>query len=334
VYNNNKYPKNKKPAERQDKRPPQTNDADNYISRDERYAAKRTNTRQPKTGDVKFGATRATTKQPVKRINQSKADTSWEPVADWYQGHVKGDSYHSRVVLPKLQKQIRNLFPQALHTVRVLDIACGQGILLDYLIKQQRVDYTGVDASPALIAAAKEAHPKATNAEFIVADATKLPSSIPVNSFELAYCVLGLQNIANLTTTIQQISTRLVSGGYLVIVLTHPSFRIPKHADWDYDRERRTMYRMVWAYKSELKLPIQERPFKSQFEQFESAVTWSFHRPLETYVKALAGAGLAVVDLEEWTSDKQTQADNPWARAENKARAEIPLFMCITAKKL
>jgi hypothetical protein len=60
--------------------------------------------------------------------------------------------------------------------------------------------------------------------------------------------------------------------------------------------------------------------------------TWSFHRPLQTYVKALATAGMAVDDLEEWTSHKRSDF-GPRAAAEDAARLEIPLFLALRAIK-
>jgi DNA-binding LacI/PurR family transcriptional regulator len=62
-------------------------------------------------------------------------------------------------------------------------------------------------------------------------------------------------------------------------------------------------------------------------------VTTTFHRPLQAYFKALAAAGLPVTDLEEWISHKKSDS-GPRASAENIARNEIPMFLCIVATKL
>ena len=55
--------------------------------------------------------------------------------------------------------------------------------------------------------------------------------------------------------------------------------------------------------------------------------------PLQVYFKALKRAGFAVTGLEEWISNKKSEA-GPRAKAEDKARKEIPLFMMIEATKL
>ena len=60
--------------------------------------------------------------------------------------------------------------------------------------------------------------------------------------------------------------------------------------------------------------------------------TVSFHRPLQSYFKALNKAGLAVTRLEEWISHKKSQK-GPRAAEEDRTRKEIPMFLCIEARK-
>ena len=63
------------------------------------------------------------------------------------------------------------------------------------------------------------------------------------------------------------------------------------------------------------------------------ATTISFHRPLQSYFKALNSAGLAVTRIEEWISHRQSQEGSRSAE-EDRTRKEIPLFMCIEARKI
>jgi hypothetical protein len=62
----------------------------------------------------------------------------------------------------------------------------------------------------------------------------------------------------------------------------------------------------------------------------EPVTTLTYHRPLQTYVRALAEAGLLIDALEEWPSLRQSQP-GPRAQAENRARREIPMFLTIRA---
>jgi hypothetical protein len=61
--------------------------------------------------------------------------------------------------------------------------------------------------------------------------------------------------------------------------------------------------------------------------------TWTFHKPIEAYVKALRNAGLLVDVLEEWPSHK-VSTSGPRAAAENTARKEIPMFLAIRGVKV
>jgi hypothetical protein len=61
--------------------------------------------------------------------------------------------------------------------------------------------------------------------------------------------------------------------------------------------------------------------------------TTTYHRPLQTYVRALAQAGFAIDALEEWASARQSQP-GPRAQEEDRARREIPMFLAVRAIRL
>ncbi|MGE5609117.1 MAG: SAM-dependent methyltransferase, partial [Bacillota bacterium] len=137
-----------------------------------------------------------------------------------------------------------------------------------------------------------------------------------------------IQNIDKLPPVFQGISRALSPRGRLVLVMMHPCFRGPKYTSWGWDEEQQTQYRRVDRYLLPRKEPIVAHPGKKTGEY-----TWTFHRPLQTYVKALRGAGLLVEALEEWPSHK-TSTSGPRAPAENVAREEIPMFLAIRAIKI
>jgi len=87
-------------------------------------------------------------------------------------------------------------------------------------------------------------------------------------------------------------------------------------------------YRRVDRYLAPRKSPIATHPGKDPHQY-----TWSFHKPIEAYVKALRKAGLLIDAIEEWTSHK-TSTSGPRAAAENLARKEIPMFMAIRARRV
>ena len=119
--------------------------------------------------------------------------------------------------------------------------------------------------------------------------------------------------------------------GRLVLVLNHPTFRVPGVSAWDFDAKKSVQYRRIDGYMSEISQAVdmtqgEKAPAKKKF-------TWSFHHPLQVYFKAFYKSGLAVTRIEEWISHKTSDKGSRKA-AEDKARKEIPLFMCLELKKL
>lgn len=252
---------------------------------------------------------------------QSKSkNTSWSPVAKWYSGLV-GDSghyFHEHVILPSLKSLIDPKGGES-----VLDVGCGQGIYGRTIA--HNVEYTGVDISKELILEAKKLTKNAKQV-YYVADATKgLP--VPAGSFDHAISILALQNMKESAGAIKNIGDSLKSNGDFVMVINHPSFRIPRQSSWGTDEAQKLEYRRVNRYLSPLEIPINAHPGLS-----DSPMTWTYHNPLEYYVKAIKAAGMVITDIEEWTSDKKSVGKS--AKGENRARAEFPLFMTIKAVKI
>jgi ubiquinone/menaquinone biosynthesis C-methylase UbiE len=253
-------------------------------------------------------------------FKQNPKSTSWSPVAKWYTGIV-GDSghyFHEHVILPSLKLLLDPVGGES-----VLDVGCGQGVYARTL--PHNVDYTGIDASKELILEAKKLTKNAKQV-YYVADATKgLP--VPAESFDHAVCILAIQNMQDGAAALSNIGASLKKGGDLVIVMNHPSFRIPRQSSWGKDEAQKLEYRRVNRYLSPLEIPINAHPGLA-----DSPMTWTYHAPLEYYVKAIKKAGMMITDLEEWTSDKKSVGKA--AKGENRARAEFPLFLAIRAVKI
>ncbi len=249
-------------------------------------------------------------------------DTPWDRAASWYDSLVgeKGSEYHQQVVIPGT---LRLLALQK--GERVLDLGCGQGVLCRALYKEG-AQVTGVDLSRRLVQVARQRSPK--EIRYLVADARKL-DMLDSESFDAITCVLAAQNMNPLEPVFQECARLLRPGGRLVLVVTHPAFRIPRQSHWGWDEDRKLLYRAVDLYLSPLKIPIDVRPFKAPGR----ALTWTYHRPLQDYVNTLAAAGLWTNALEEWPSHKVSQP-GPMAEAENRARSEFPMFLALRAVKI
>ncbi|MES3005998.1 MAG: class I SAM-dependent methyltransferase [Patescibacteria group bacterium] len=242
--------------------------------------------------------------------------TSWGNVASWYDDYLSNpDSYQEKVVLPNLMRIISPRKGE-----RILDLACGQGFFSGKFA-DVGAKVTGVDISSELVTKARA---RLRDIDFSVAPAHKLPFANTM--FDTVICVLAIQNIAEIDQTFAECKRVLKPGGRFVMVLNHPAFRVPQSSDWSYDEKTKTQGRLVTKYLSESKNKIDMHPGADK-----KTFTISFHRPLQVFVKLLSKNNFAVTRLEEWISHKVSKP-GPRANAEDKARKEIPLFMCIETK--
>jgi SAM-dependent methyltransferase len=251
-----------------------------------------------------------------------KASTSWEPVGSWYQSIVgeEGHYYHQTVIIPKLLALME--FSET-KSPALLDLACGSGVLARVIPPD--VPYLGIDISPTLIKAAKEQDQNRFH-EYVVADLTK-PLKLR-KDFSHAFIILALQNIGSPSLALKNSYTHLRPGGKLFIVLNHPCFRIPRQSSWGVDEKQKIQYRRIDRYQSSMEIPIQAHPSKGS----HSPSTLSFHYPLSSYSKWLKETGFLIEMIDEWCSEKVSTGKA--AKMENRSREEIPLFLCLVAKKL
>jgi len=250
--------------------------------------------------------------------------TSWGAVAGWYDDMLENsdDSYQKNVLLPNL---IRLVAPEKGPTV--LDVACGQGYFGSALA-QNGAKVIGCDISPELIELAKKNY-TSKNIEFRVSSADKL-SFASNDSFDAITIVLAIQNIENISGTLTECARVLKPTGRLFLILNHPAFRIPQNSSWQWDEKAGKQFRRIDSYMSDQTLKIDMTP--GQLDQHKKVFTVSFHRPLQSYFKALNKAGLSVARLEEWISHRKSQK-GPRGSEEDRIRKEIPLFMCLECTK-
>ena len=249
-------------------------------------------------------------------------ETNWNNVAHWYDTYLKGDdTYQAKVIAPNLERMLA-----VTPTDRVLDVACGQGYFAR-LVASNGSTVVGVDSSAELVEiAARQAE---ANESYRVGDAEKLPA-MKLGTFDAAFSVLAFENIKNISKVLDGIADCVKKEGKIVVVLLHPSFRIPQHSDWGYDMKRGVQYRKTEKYLSEVAIPIELAPHNKGGKK---EVTTTFHRSLQWYMKAFRNAGFAVTGLEEWISHKKSDA-GPRQVAEDNARKEIPMFMALELRRI
>lgn len=264
----------------------------------------------------------APTTRPRTAAGPSAGDTSWNNVAEWYDQLLedKGNDHYEQVIIPATLGLL-NVTPGQ----RVLDLACGQGIIARRL-SASGAKVTGIDAAPRLIDAAKARSPEL---DFREGDAREL-APLGLRDFDSACCVMALGNIDPLEPVFEGVSRALKPGGVFVAIIAHPAFRNPGSSDWGWDDVVKRQYRRVDAYLSPARRAIDMRPGKAAPTTHEDQ-TWSFHRPIGVYVRALADAGFVVDRLAELVS-KRAASSGPRAPEENRARLEFPLFLAIRAR--
>jgi ubiquinone/menaquinone biosynthesis C-methylase UbiE len=256
-------------------------------------------------------------------------DTSWNNVAGWYDELLKNDdSYQAKVILPNLLR-VLNLKKGE----QVYDLACGQGYFAN-VFAHEGANVVASDLSKKLIETAKtNTKPASPNQGggkvlFYIAPAHRA-QFLKDSSIDTVVIVLAIQNIENVNEVLVECKRILKKDGRIVFVLNHPAFRVPQASDWYF--ENGVQSRLVSKYLSESKLSIDMTPGEKNAKK--KITTISFHRSLQYYIKLFSKNGFAITRLEEWISHKQS-GTGPRQIAEDNARKEIPMFMCIEVKNI
>ena len=260
-----------------------------------------------------------------RKTNQRRTPSkSWDAVAGWYLGWAgaEGSRHHRELAIPAL---VALLAPEKSESI--LDIGCGAGALA-LAIRAAGAHYTGIDKSPRLVAHGRKHHGR--DARLLVGDATRLSAiaGLAPDGFDAAAFLLSIQDIDPLDAAFRSAAWALRPGGRLVVLMTHPCFRIPRQSGWGWDEGRALQYRRIDSYLTPLDVPMQEYGRKNGKRRPD--VTRSYHRPLEAYVAALAESGFVVDALKEIPGGNSA-AEN---KAQRRARREIPLFLGIGARRL
>lgn len=213
-------------------------------------------------------------------------------------GHDSYWRFHRDQFLPSLPPPPR----------RVVDVGCGEG-RLDRDLKRLGYDVVGVDGSPTLVAAAREADPEG---RYEVGDAAALP--LPNASADLVTAFMSLQDVDDIDAAVREISRVLVAGGRLRAAIVHPinsAGRFPT-------RELDAVFEISDSY-------FEERRTTDTFERDGLTMTFtSQHRSLERIARPVLDAGLLIDHLAE-VPDLADPPGSPWRR--------LPLFLHLGALK-
>ncbi len=178
-----------------------------------------------------------------------------------------------------------------------LDVGCGEGRLTRDL-RDRGYDVTGIDASPTLLAAARNAD---HDGRYIEADAARLP--IADASAALVVAFMSLQDVDDLAGALGEAARVLAPGGHLCMAIVHPM----TSAGTFIERTADAPFVIRESY-------FERRRTRDTFERDGLRMTFaSEHRPLQVYADGLAAAGLVIERLAE-IADSSAPPGDRWQR--------------------
>ncbi len=252
-------------------------------------------------------------------------NTSWSTVANWYNDYLKDeDNYQHKVILPNLLR----LLDINDKKINLLDLGCGQGFFIEKILENTKSDIfiNGIDLSYELLKIAQDKFSNNKNISLKHTDAENL-SHIKDVSIDKIYSVLALQNMKDVEKVISEVKRVLKKDGRCLFVINHPAFRIPKESDWFFDKVMKRQGRVIYNYMSDKKYVIDMNPgLTARGDKGQETI--SFHHPLQYFSKMFNKHDLAISRIEEWISHKKSEKGIK-QEAEDKARKEIPMFMCL-----
>jgi SAM-dependent methyltransferase len=191
-----------------------------------------------------------------------------------------------------------------------LDVGCGEG-RLSRDVKALGHSVVGLDASPTLVAAAREADPEI---EVHLGDAASLPFAD--GCADLVVQFMCLQDIDDAAGAIREAARVLEPGGRLCLAIVHPfnSAGLFEAREADSPFVVRGTYLERFRYRD----VVDRRGYAMIFE--------SEHRPIGWYAAQLAGAGFLIEQLRE-TGVPESAIDEPHKRRWQR----LPMFLHIRA---
>ncbi len=195
---------------------------------------------------------------------------------------------------------------------RTLDLGCGEGRLSRDL-KALGHGVVAVDASPTMLAAAREADPEL---EAHLADAAALPFADA--AFDLVLAFMSLQDVDDFEAAIRESARVLEPSGRLRLAIVHPLNSAGGFDGADVD----SPFTIAGSY-------LDRSFYMDDLARDGLKITFvSAHRPLQDYVDALADAGLLIERLREPPMPEHG-FDAPHCRRWQR----LPLFLHLRALK-
>jgi toxoflavin synthase len=208
--------------------------------------------------------------------------------------------------------------------VRVLDLACGTGVITRLLLGLGAREVVGVDLSPDMIALARRDTP-GTAARFVVADAAGLPHQGAFDTVTAVFLLNYAADRAALGRMARTIAVHLVPGGRFAGTLPNPDHRPAPPTD--------PRYGVVFGPPAASPSPPPDGyPFPTTLRTPSGTVTITQRRWSAAAVREeLEAAGLTDVRLTPWEPDEEgvrTHGSGFWENWRSN-----PMAVVVSARK-
>ncbi|MET9426638.1 methyltransferase [Streptomyces sp. NPDC003036] len=194
----------------------------------------------------------------------------------------------------------------------VLDLGCGDGTFGESVLRAGADRYHGIDGSGRMLAAAAARLDPATLER---ADLNAWTCREP-GAWDVVTARMVLHYLDDLPALLREVRTALAPGGRFVLSVEHPVVTCAYDGDF-HD-----------GVPSEMRV-------RGYFDEGERACEWlgssvrKVHRTVETYVRDLHEAGLALTGL----SEGRPEPDNFRDPRTCEARRAVPMYLTIRAEK-
>ncbi len=236
-------------------------------------------------------------------------DNGWQTSADaWIKDMGENGDFSRRYVLdPVMLRLALERSPKT-----ALDVGCGEGRFCR-MLGQHGVETTGIDPTPALIAAARL---RDAQGQYLEAGAELLPFSDA--TFDLVVSYLTLIDIADFGAAISEMVRVLKPGGALLIANINSFNSACGDTGWIKDSAGRRLYYPIDHYLKE----------RSMLIKYRGISIANYHRPLGAYMAAFLDAGMRLTHF----SEPSPSEDAPVEKAVNYRR--VPWFLVMEWVKL
>lgn len=220
--------------------------------------------------------------------NESKR--RWNEFADDYAQMTRkyGDLHKEVLLTPNLLRLIG-----VVEGKTVLDAGCGEGYL-SRLLAGKGANVTAIDFSDRMIELAEE---RTTSKESIQYEQANLENLTHFSDdrFDAVVSNMVIQDVSDLTKTLNELYRVLKSGGHVVFSILHPCFITPESGWEKNEKDERLNWKVDHYFK--------EGKFEQRFGAEDPV--FAFHRTLSTYISTLIRTGFSIEEVVEPMPSKE-----------------------------